>query len=530
MTIRRWICGLVLTTGFIAVAPNLVAIAASLRVGVATDAGTLDPHALNAGTTAAVTRQIYEALVGRDRDMAKIPGLATAWSLEEPTRWRFWLRTGVRFHDGAAFDADDVVFSIERILAPTSDLKLFASGIKEVRRVDDLIVDVITDGPDPILPDKLTRVLIMDAEWSRKHAVQRPQDYRNREETYAVRNANGTGPYRLVLREPDTRVELERFDGWWGGSAPGGIKDVVYLPIANDSTRVSALLAGDIDFVTEVPPQAQPALQRDPRVKLIEGSENRTIFLAMNQQAAELGDSDVKGRNPFKDVRVRRAVYHAIDIQAIHRQTMRGQSVPTGSMWAPSILGYALEDDVRLPLDRDLARRLLAEAGLASGFSVTLDCPNNRYVNDEHICVAVAAMLAQVNIKVRVNAQPFSAFIAKVQRRESSFYLLGWASATFDSLVTLQALLRSPGKGADGSANFSAYSNPAVDALIDAIKTETDPARRLAMIRRAHRLHHDGVGHVPLHHQMIAWALRANVDAVIQPENQLDLRWVRVQN
>jgi peptide/nickel transport system substrate-binding protein len=504
-----------------------VVVAAPLQVAIGGDAGTLDPHALNSGSTTIVTRQVYETLVSRDRGMAKAPGLASSWSLEEPTRWRFILRRGVQFHDGAVFDADDVVFSIERARAPTSDFRIFASSIREVRRVDAATIDIVTDGPDPVLPDKLTRIFIMDAEWSRKHGIDKPQDFRNREDSYAVRNANGTGPYRLLRREAESRTEFIRFDRWWGG-AQGNVEQFTYLPIANDATRIGALLAGNVDLVLDVPPQSLPAVQRNANLKIVTAPENRTIFLAMNQERAELPDSDVKGRNPFKDVRVRRAIYQAIDIEAIHRQTMRNQSVPAGAMWAPSVWGYAPEEDVRLPLDRAAARRLLTEAGYPSGFSVRLDCSNNRYVNDEHICVAVAAMLAQIGITVRVNAQPFSTFVAPVQRRESSFYLLGWASATFDALVTLQAILRSPGKDADGSFNFSGYSNPAVDALIDAVKTETDPGKRFDSMRRAHRLHNADVGHIPLHHQTISWAMRADIDVAPPAENQIDMKWVNV--
>lgn len=504
--------------------------AAPLRVAIAVDAGTLDPHALNAGSTAMMTRQVYEALVGRGQEMEKVPALAQSWTLEEPTRWRFRLRPGVVFHGGETFDADDVVFSIGRALAPTSDLKIFVAGIREARKVDELTVDIVTAGPDPVLPDKLTRVFIMDAGWARQHAVEQPQNYRTREETYAVRHANGTGPYRLVRREPDSRTELRRFERWWGATASGvgNVDDVSYLPIANDATRVSALLAGDIDFVLDVPPQAHAALQRESRITLAVGPENRTMFLGFNQRAEELPDSDVKGRNPFKDVRVRRAIYHAIDIAAMQRQVMRGQSVPTGSMWPPSVFGYAPEEDVRLPLDRTRARGLLAEAGYANGFRVSLDCSNNRYVADEQICVALAAMLAQVGIEARVNAQPFGNFVAKVQRGESSFFLLGWAAATFDALMTLDAIIHSPGTGAVGGNNFSGYSNPGVDALIDKIRVTVDPDSRLALIRQAHRLHNEDVGHIPLHHQTIAWAMRAGIRAVLQPENQLDVKWVTV--
>jgi len=504
--------------------------AKTLRMAVAGDASTMDPHANNAGNTTLVLRQIYEPLIDRNQKLEKVPGLATEWSNPSPNVWRFKLRQGVKFHDGSAFTADDVVFSIQRALAPTSDYKLYVSGITEAKKVDDFTVDLITAAPNPIVPDGLPRVHMMSKAWAEKNNVQQPQNFRNKEETFAVRNANGTGPFMLRTREPDSRTVMVRNANWWGASQPGvgNVTEVVFTPINNDATRFSALMSGEIDFVLDPPVQNLEALKRNPKVKVLEGAENRTLYLSMDQNRDELLYSNVKGKNPFKDVRVRQAVYHAIDAEAIKTRVMRGQSVPTGSMWTEFVNGYSSANEKRLPVDREKAKKLLADAGYPNGFEVTFDCPNNRYINDEQICVAIAGMLAQVGIKANVAAQPFANFLPKVQRYETSFYLLAWGVPTFDALYTLQALIRSKGEGADGSFNYGRYSNAKVDAIIDQVKSELDLNKRRNLMIEALKLHNEDVGNIPIHHQMIPWAMASNVTVNHQAENQLDIKWAKV--
>ena len=508
----------------------LPAEAKSFRMAVAGDASTMDPHANNAGNTTLVLRQIYEPLIDRNQKLEKVPGLATEWSNPSPTVWRFKLRQGVKFHDGSAFTADDVVFSIQRALAPTSDYKLYVNGITEAKKVDDFTVDLITAVPNPIVPDGLPRVHMMSKAWAEKNSVQQPQNFRNKEETFAVRNANGTGPFMLRSREPDSRTVMVRNPNWWGWSqaGTGNVTEVVFTPVNNDATRFSALMSGEIDFVLDPPVQNLEALKRNPKIKVLEGPENRTVYLAFDHKRDELLYSNVKGKNPFKDVRVRQAVYHAIDAEAIKSRVMRGQSVPTGSMWTEFVNGYSSSNEARLPVDREKAKKLLADAGYPNGFEVTFDCPNNRYINDEQICVAVAGMLAQVGIQAKVAAQPFANFLPKIQRNETSFYLLAWGVPTFDALYTLQALIRSKGEGADGSFNYGNYSNPRIDAIIDGVKSELDLTKRRNMMIEALRLHNEDVGNIPIHHQMIPWAMASNVTVAHQAENQLDVKWAKV--
>jgi peptide/nickel transport system substrate-binding protein len=307
------------------------------------------------------------------------------------------------------------------------------------------------------------------------------------------------------------------------------VNEIVYQPIKSDGTRLAALLSGEIDFVLDPSPQDVPRLKQDAKIRIVEGNENRTIFLGMDQWRDELQYSSVKGKNPFKDKRVREAVQLSIDLNAIKTQVVRGLSIPTALMFAPQVAGYPKDLDKVKPVDREKARKLLAEAGYAQGFEVTLDCPNNRYIADEKICVAIAAMLAQVNIKVKVNAMPRAQYFPKIQNFDTSFYMLGWGIPTFDSQYAVQSLLRTyVPKTADGDYNLGKYSNAKVDAAVDKLKTEVDTAKRAALTREILLQHMADVGHIPLHHQVIPWAMRSNVSVVHRADNRLTVKWVKV--
>jgi peptide/nickel transport system substrate-binding protein len=508
-----------------------VAEARTVRWAASGDPNTMDPHSQNVGTVTMVLQQIYDALISRNQQLGLEPGLATAWTQEEPTRWRFTLRPNVRFHEGEAFTSDDVVFSITRALAPTSNFGIFVDTIERAVAVDALTVDIITKAADPILPNKLASVYMMSRSWSERNNAARPQNTRQREEMHTTRNTNGTGAFRLQAREPDVRTVLVRNPDWWGWQVPtntGNVTEIVFRPIASDATRVAALLSNEIDFVMDPPLQDLARLRNSQGLRVLEGPEVRTIFLAMDVARDELLYSDVRGRNPLRDVRVRRALYQAIDIQAIHRTIMRNQSVVTGTLFPEQVNGYAREEDVRLPYDQARARALLAEAGYPNGFEITLDCSNNRYINDEQICQAIVAMWARVGIRARLNAMPLGPFFAKIQRDDTSIYMLGWGVPTLDALYSFQSLLATRnGAQGDGIWNYGRYSNPAMDVLIQRMKVETGDARN-ATIREALRLYREDVPHIPLHHQMIPWAMRSTLTIPHMANNQPYFRWAVV--
>jgi len=513
-------------------------LAVALAFGTAVDAKTLrwssqgdiltmDPHAQNEGLNNSVSDHIYEPLVTRGKDLKIEACLATEWKATSPTAMQFRLRPNVKFHDGTPFNADDVVFSIERALAPTSNFSPYMQGITSAKKIDDLTVEIQTKGPNPVLLPQLTEVRMMSKAWATKHNVLRPQDFKNKEETFAARNANGTGPYVLRSREADVKTVLVLNSNWWG-KMEGNVNEIVYQPIKQDGTRLAALLSGEVDFVLDPPPQDIPRLKKDAKIKVIEGNENRTIFLGFDQWRDELQYSSVKGKNPFKDRRVREAFQLAIDVNALKTQVMRGLSIPTAVMFAPQVAGYDKSLDVPVKPDRSRAKKLMTEAGYPQGFEVTLDCPNNRYINDEKLCQAIAAMLAQIDVKVRLNAMPRATYFPKIQKYDTSLYMLGWGVPTFDSLYALQSLLHSVGQGGDGNFNLGKYSNAKADAAVDALKTETDMKKRAALTKEALSIHKADVGHIPLHHQVIPWAMRAGVSVVHRADNRLTVKWVKV--
>lgn len=499
----------------------------TLRWASQGDILTLDPHAQNEGLTIAASSYVYEPLVQYDQDFNLVPALATAWEQVNPTLWRFTLREGVKFHDGTPFTADDVAFSIERAMAPTSNFKAYVNGIKQARTTGEHTVEIETDGPNPVLLRQLTNVFVMNRAWSEKNNASAPQDFSNNEETHSARNTNGTGPYMLKAREVDVRTAFEANPNWWNKDAKvGNVTEVIYTPIKQNATRTAALLSGEIDFVLD--PAAQDLDRLRQQAKVVEGNEYRTIYIGLDQKSPELKYSDVKDKNPFADVRVREALYRAIDIEALKKAVMRGLSAPTGTMIAPQVHGWSEDLAKRVPYDIDKAKQLLTDAGYEDGFGFTLDCPNNRYINDEAICQAVVGMWARLGIDAKLNSMPRATYFPKVQNYDTSAYLFGWGVPTFDALYTLQSLMHSKGDGADGSFNLGNYENKEVDALIDRIKTETDEAKRDEAIHQALTLHAQEFGHIPLHDQVIPWAMKENVNVVHRADNRLTVEWVTI--
>ena len=515
-------------------------VTASLLAGVANanvfrwandgDVNSLDPYTRQETFLLTFNANMYEPLIRRDRNLGLEPALATAWEQVNPTTWRFTLRQGVRFSDGTPFTADDVMFSIARARGPGSNVGSFFASVSDVRKVDDFTIEMVTSQPDPILPNSLTQFGVMSRAWLERNNAARVADLTGREENFATRNAMGTGPFMLSSREPDRRTVLVPNPNWWD-RAEHNLTRVEFNVIANDATRVAALLSGEVDMVYTVPPQDMERITRTQGLRIIQGPELRTIYLGMDQMRPQLLKSDVQGRNPFQDVRVRRAMLQAIDIEAIRSRVMRGQSRPTAQMFGPGVNGFLEENDRRLPLDVDGARRMLTEAGYPNGFGVTLDCPNDRYVNDEAICTAVTSMLARIGVRVTLAAQTRARFFAEVNapRYNTSFYMLGWTPNTYDAHNALFNLAATR-NGERGMFNNGGYSNPRFDTLVDQIAIETTPARRQELINQATRLLQEDVAYIPLHQQQVVWATRTNVQLAQLADNGFPLRLVRIGN
>ncbi len=503
--------------------------AKTLRWASQGDFLTMDPHAQNESLNNTASAYIYEPLITYNEKFELVPALASSWTRDGNLLWKFNLRQGVKFHDGTPFTADDVVFTLERAMAPTSNFRVYTTGIQGARKIDDHTVLIYTTVPNPVLLRQLTEIRIMNRAWSEKNKVLQPQNFVQKEETYAARNANGTGPYMLKSREVDVRTVFVENPNWWNkANKKGNVTEVVYTPVKSESTRTAALLSGELDFVLDPAPQDIARMKQNPNIKVVEGAETRTIFIGMDQSRDELQYSNVKGKNPFKDLRVRQALYYAVDIEGIKRAVMRGLADPTGAIIAPQVNGWTKEANQRLPYNVDTAKKLLADAGYPNGFEFTLDCPNNRYINDEDICKALVAMWARIGLKVNLNAMPRATYFAKVQKYDTSAYLLGWGVPTFDALYSLQSLAKTLGKEGDGNFNLGRVSNPEFDKLVDAMKSEIDTKKRNDLIARALMLHNQQVMHIPLHNQVIPWAMRKNVTVVHRADNRLEASWVKV--
>jgi len=492
------------------------------------DALSMDPHSTNNSFTNAFVSNIYEGLVRFNEKLEIEPALAVSWRSLSPTVWRFNLRQGVKFHNGESFDADDVVFSFARTNTPGSLVKGNLSDIKEVRKVDAFTVDVETRGPLPIVANALIQLLIMDKGWSETNKATEASDLGNKAENFANRNTNGTGPFKLVSREIDTRTVLAPHASWWD-KPKHNLTEVRFVPIRADSTRTSSLVSGALDASISVPLQDVARLQASGTIEVVQGPELRTIFFGFDQFRNELQYSDVKGKNPFKDLRVRKAVYQAIDIETIKRTVMRNVAWPSGTVLSPSLNGAPTSLNRRLlPYNPDAARALLAEAGYPNGFTVGLLCPNDRYVFDEAICLASAAMLARVGIKTNLMIEPASKWSIRLNANDASMYMVGHAGLPMaDSYGLLKDVVATK-QGKEGSLNVGSYSNPKFDALLPLIAAEIDPTKRNKLIEEAVTLERNDVSHVPLHQQPITWAAKKGISMSQAPDNQLRLWLVRV--
>lgn len=529
MPVMTWLVRIVVLALYAGLCAGVgAAHAATLRIASAFDPQTMDPHALALLYHTRVSVQLYEGLVNRDEQFRLEPSLALSWQMTGPTTWRFKLRPGVVFHDGTPFTADDAVFSIERAMAAPSQRAFQLKGVMAARKVDALTLELQLEAPDAVLPEKLQQLAMMSKAWCIQHGVERAQDFNGKQETFTVHHANGTGPFLLERFEPDVRTVLTRNPRWWGwgDKRNGNIDEVTLVAIRADATRLAALVSGEIDLVLDPPVQDIERLKREPAIKLQQVTDLGQQYLSFDMARDELADSDVKGRNPFKDLRVRRAVYQAINVGLITQKVLRGQGVPTGAFLSPRVDGSPAELDKRLPYDPAKAKALLAEAGYPNGFSVALDCVNVPW--REAVCQAMTAMLTQVGIRTTLRSSPTNQFFPKLSGGTASFVEYGWTPNP-DAWASLNALFRTWDKTGLGTFNAGRYSNPKLDALIDTMRIEPDLTRRRAMVGVALRIVGDELPYVPLYRRTLTWAMKQSVSAVQWPSDVPELRWARVK-
>ena len=431
------------------------------------------------------------------------------------------------FHDGSPFSADDVVFTFERARMAGSQMKGRIPDGAQFSAVDRYTFDVHLTEPNPVLPADWESLLIMSRQWAVRHGLTAPMA--SADPTPAL-PANGTGAYRVLSHEPGRIMRFERNDAWWGRDARM-VEQVDLFTLENAQTRTAALLAGQVDVIVPAPVQDLVRFSKTPGFKTLTGPELRTIFLNMDQMRETLVGAAPGTPNPFKDRRVREAVSHAIDIDTIRRVVMRGQSVPAASLVSPLVLPGIAKIDRRAH-DPVRARRLLEAAGYAGGFDVEMDCPNNLYVNDEQICLAVVQMLANVGIRVRLNSQPKALYFKKVLSGggyDSAFNLLGWTPGAIDAWNVLHNLARCRDAAGNGARfNLGGYCNDDIDRLTRQALTEGVTERRDQLMLKAFRIIHEDVGFIPLHQQALAWAMSARIKTAVRADNQIKFDTIRL--
>lgn len=501
--------------------------AETLRWARASEALTLDPHSQNEGPTTTLMHQIYDPLIVRNMAGEMESALATSWepSADNPNAWVLQIREGVTFHGGETFDANDVVFSLNRAMQESSNFKELLSGVVEVRATGDFTVEIETEGPNPLLPNNLTNIMMMDEGWAVENGAEAVQDFAAGEDTYAARNVNGTGAFVLESREADVQTVLSANPAYWGiGEFPLDVTEIIFTPIQNPATRLAAFLSGEVDFIQDVPVQDLERVEAADGIGLGSGPQNRVIFFGMNVGADDLERDNVDGANPLANPMVREAMNMAINREAIMQIVMRGQSAPAGVISPPPVNGWTAELDGYPAYDVAAAQALMAEAGYGDGFSIQLDCPNDRYVNDESICQAAVGMFAQIGITVNLSALPRAQHFPLIANGETDLYMLGWGVPTYDSEYIFNFLYHTRNDGR-GSWNGTGFSNADMDAMIVSLSSETDLEARNGVIADLWAMAEEELIYLPIHNQVLNWGISDTWSTLVDADDQVKFKY-----
>jgi peptide/nickel transport system substrate-binding protein len=510
-----WAAALAITAG--------AAQAQTLTMGVGATVTSLDPHYHNLAPNNAMADTLYDSLVHRDAQSRLAPGLAESWRAVDEDTWEFKLRPGVHFHNGSAFTAEDVAFTLDRapkVPNSPSSFGIYTRPVQRIEVVDPMTIRLHTDGPYPLLPSDISFVRMLDRQ---THEGMTTEDFNS------GKAAIGTGPFRLVSFRPNSRTELARNEDYWGQKPAW--ERVIHRIIDNDASRTAALLAGDMEFIDQVATSDVERLRRDRMVNISEVQGLRVIYLHLDhmRDGSSPGIIGINGqpldRNPLKDVRVRRALSLAIDRHAITEQVMEGAAVPAGQVLPPGTFGH-IEGREAPQADAEAAKRLLAEAGYPDGFRITLAGPNNRYINDARIIQAIAQMWTRAGVRTEVEAQPWSAFIGRASKQEFSAFLVGWGSSSGEASSPLRALIATYDRTKGwGPSNRGRYSNAEVDRLLGQALQTLDDERREKLLQEATQVALDDVAIIPLHFQTNIWGMRRGlahtprVDELTRPQD-----------
>jgi peptide/nickel transport system substrate-binding protein len=483
--------------------------AQTLRWSSQGDIVSFDPNAQTDSFTANFIHMIYEPLVRRNRKLEIEPALATSWEVVATDRWRFKLRQGVSFQGGEPFTADDVVASLTRTIDPVSRTRENLSAVVKAEKVDDYTVDVVLKGPYPLLLNDLAGIFMMSSKWMAAHDALKPGNATAGVTTYATTHADGTGPFKLESYEPDAKTVLVVNDKWWD-KPQHNLKRIEFRPIKSDATRVAALLSGELDMIAPVPLQDVDRITAAPGLKVIQDPSLRLIFLGFNWKPSLYAAPDQK--NPLLDRRVRQALWEAIDIGALEKRIMRGKGRVAGTMVAPPVPGYSAALDTPPAYDPTAAKKLLADAGYPQGFKTGLACPNDRYIGDEQLCVAIAAMWGRIGVQAEVKTETKATYFPRQDRGETDIYMMGWATLPPMDGFSVVASIFAARKEGYGGSNANALDDPRLNEIARKAAVELDETKRRALLVDAFKIVRDEDMFIPLHEQPVAWAMRDNLD------------------
>jgi len=510
-----------LMAGAVAGAP-LAAVADEVTIGLAAEPSAMDPHYHNLGPNNAFASNVYDALIIQDEQQKLTPGLAVSWTPVSDTVWEFKLREGVKFHDGSDFNADDVIFTMERAPNVPNSPSSFGTYLKgkTFEKVDDYTIHVKTEAPYPLMGVDLSNVQIISNEVGADVTTAQFND---------GAAMIGTGPYKFVEWVPSDRIVLSKNEAYWGTKA--NFDKVTIKPIKSNPTRVAALLAGDVDMIDNVPTTDIATLKKDDNLSLMQGISNRVIYLHMDRfRDNSPYITGTNGKNPLNDLRVRKALSMSINREAIVERVMEGVAIPAGQLLPPGFFGTS--DKLKpMAYDPAQAKALLAEAGYPNGFGLTIHGPNDRYINDAKIAQAVGQMLTRIGIDAKVETMPSNVFFRSASsggpngEPKYSFVLVGWGSGTGEASSPLRSLIATYDKDKGfGASNRGRYSNPDVDKQIEEALATVDDAKREAVLAKATEMAMEDVAIIPLHYQVNTWAVKKGLKYIPRTDERTSLR------
>lgn len=504
--------------------PVLAAEFPTLRLAYKADIASLDPHAIAEATQLDLLSNVYQGLVRFDHSGKVLPALAVRWEQRGDNIWRFHLRPDVRFAQGETFTSRDVVFNFARARAEKSGVQVFVSAIARVEAIDPLTVDFHLHRATPDLLRSLPAWYQLSASWCAAHDCQLDHN-----EAFVRSHTNGTGPYAVVKRVPGAVTLFKRRPQHNSVNfSPAHFSAVELRIIKDDAQRTAALWQGTADIINPLPLPAYASTKQNPQLQAISRADMRVLFLGMDQYRPELLYASVKGRNPLQDPRVRKALYLAIDVRRLQSKVMQDVARPTALLIPQGVFGYDSAQDQRPAFDPAQARDLLAQAGYPQGFQLRLNCPNDRYLNDEALCRAIASQLAEVGVRLDLKIEPKAQFFQQVLSGDTSFYLLGAGTNTDDALSILGPVLGSAGKSDLGGLNIGRFSNPRIDELLALAGATAQPAARSRYYREIQQLASQQFSHIPLLQPAALFGVRAGLQICFTPENGIPWDQIRV--